>query len=221
MEAALGLASATAALGGASAALGGSAAAQERRAQQQEQHLRSARSRRRQGTTPPPKFLVQSHNRTATMPFQQTQGVQASDRADALSTPNTAVLTSTLYEVPGHDIVKTFGTVHGFSVRYSPKGYARLVASSVGIGRDRELPDPTKLLYSIRDDVMDALVSEASRMGANAVIAIRFESVTLSWESRVQAYVYGTAVHIHPRSSASNSVGHYNANAGNNGPAPY
>ncbi|KAK9778397.1 putative Heavy-metal-binding-domain-containing protein [Seiridium cardinale] len=183
MEAAVALAgigASSAALGGSSAALSGAAAAKEREARQQEQHLLSARSRRRRGTTPPPKFLVQSHNRTATMPFQQTQGVQASDRADALSTPNTAVLTSTLYEVPGHDIVKTFGTVHGFSVRHASRGYTRWVASTVGIGRGRVPSGRTELLYLIRDDAMDALVSEASRMGANAVIAIRFESETLS-----------------------------------------
>ena len=52
-----------------------------------------------------------------------------------------------------------------------------------------------ELLSKVRDEAMEEMVSEAEKMGANAIVGVRFSSSTIS-TGMAEIYVYGTAVKI-------------------------
>jgi len=52
-----------------------------------------------------------------------------------------------------------------------------------------------ELLSEVRDAAMEEMKQEAERLGANAVVGVRFSSSTISTGS-AEIYVYGTAVKI-------------------------
>ena len=51
------------------------------------------------------------------------------------------------------------------------------------------------LLTEVRDDAIKEMETEAEKMGANAVVGIRFSSSTIG-SGMAEIYVYGTAVKI-------------------------
>ncbi len=52
-----------------------------------------------------------------------------------------------------------------------------------------------ELLAEVRDQAMEEMVTEAEKMGANAIVGVRFSSSTIS-TGMAEIYVYGTAVKI-------------------------
>ncbi len=51
------------------------------------------------------------------------------------------------------------------------------------------------LMSEVRDSAFEEMVAEAEKLGANAVMGIRFSSSTIS-SGMAEIYVYGTAVKI-------------------------
>src|SRR5438445_11093073 len=84
------------------------------------------------------------------------------------------MLITTANDLPGHQIVETLGEVYGLTVR------SRNIGSQIGASLKSliggELKGMTKVLASSRDEVTKRLVEEAESRGANAVIAIRFDT---------------------------------------------
>jgi uncharacterized protein YbjQ (UPF0145 family) len=64
-----------------------------------------------------------------------------------------------------------------------------------------EIHEYTELLEDTRRQALDRMVSNASLMGANAVVSMRFDSSELN-NSMSEIVAYGTAVVIEPDTGA-------------------
>lgn len=100
----------------------------------------------------------------------------------------------TTNEVPGYRIQAVLGEVMGLTVRATNIGQS-FTAGLRAIGGG-ELPEFTKIMYESRHEVMRRMVAEAQQRGANAVVAMRFDTDSLQQFSEVCAY--GTAVVVEP-----------------------
>jgi uncharacterized protein YbjQ (UPF0145 family) len=101
----------------------------------------------------------------------------------------------TTNEIPGHRIDAVFGEVMGLTVRSRDIG-AQFTASFRALGGG-ELPEMTKALYESRQEVMHRMVVEAEAKGANAIVAMRFDTSEMgtNW---TEVCAYGTAVFAIP-----------------------
>jgi uncharacterized protein YbjQ (UPF0145 family) len=103
------------------------------------------------------------------------------------------VLITTMNDVPGYEVQQVFGEVFGLTVR------SRNVGSQIGANLKSmlggELKGMTTALVDSRMQVMGRLVAEAEAKGANAVLAMRFDTSEMgpSW---TEICAYGTAVRI-------------------------
>lgn len=105
------------------------------------------------------------------------------------------MLIVTTNDAPGYKITKLIGEVSGLTVRTRHIG-AQLGASLKSIVGG-ELAGMTRQLAEARAEAMDRLTEAASAMGANAVIAMRFDSNELGGVYQ-EILAYGTAVVIEP-----------------------
>jgi len=98
--------------------------------------------------------------------------------------------TTTIFELPGFRVIKTLGVVRGITVRtrslpLSIIGSLRtLFGGRVGIFSD--------LCESAREESFQLMLSHARRLGANAVIGIRYDTGPMVGAAEVLCY--GTAV---------------------------
>jgi len=103
------------------------------------------------------------------------------------------MLISTMNDVPGYRVTQVFGEVFGLTVR------SRNIGSQFGAGLKSlvggELKGMTKNLVNSRQDVIDRMVEEAQAKGANAVLAMRFDTSEMAgnW---TEICAYGTAVRV-------------------------
>ncbi len=100
----------------------------------------------------------------------------------------------TTNDVPGYRVTQVLGEVMGLTVRSTNFGQG-FTAGFRALGGG-EIPEFTQLMYESRYEVMNRMWSEAVQRGANAVIAMRFDSGSLGSFSEMCAY--GTAVVIQP-----------------------
>jgi uncharacterized protein YbjQ (UPF0145 family) len=104
------------------------------------------------------------------------------------------MLITTAFDLPGYDIVAVQGEVFGLTVRARNIGAGCIAAlRSLGGG---EIPGFTKLLAQSRNEAMARMVTEAQQRGANAIVAMRFDSGAIGQWSEICAY--GTAVTVVP-----------------------
>jgi len=102
------------------------------------------------------------------------------------------MLITTAFDLPGYDIVGVQGEVFGLTVRSRNIGAGCIAAfRSIGGG---EIPEFTKLLAKSRNEAMARMVDEAQLRGANAIVAMRFDSGAIGQWSEICAY--GTAVSV-------------------------
>jgi uncharacterized protein YbjQ (UPF0145 family) len=101
------------------------------------------------------------------------------------------VLISTMNDLPGYEIEEVFGEVFGLTVR------SRNVGSQIGAGLKSilggELKGMTKALADSRAQVTERMVEEAGAKGANAVVAMRFDTSEMG-NNWTEICAYGTAV---------------------------
>jgi uncharacterized protein YbjQ (UPF0145 family) len=101
------------------------------------------------------------------------------------------MLITTAYDLPGHEITGTLGEVFGLTVR------SRNVGSQIGAGFKSlvggELKGMTKALVDSRQQVIERMVEEAQSKGADAIVAMRFDTSEMggNW---TEICAYGTAV---------------------------
>jgi uncharacterized protein YbjQ (UPF0145 family) len=103
------------------------------------------------------------------------------------------MLITTMNDVPGHEITDVYGEVFGLTVR------SRNAFSQMGAGLKSmfggELKGMTKALADSRQEVIARMVEEAEAKGANAVVAMRFDTSEMG-ETWTEICAYGTAVRI-------------------------
>ena len=95
--------------------------------------------------------------------------------------------------VAGHRVRRTLGLVRGSSVRVRHVGKDIMAALRNLAGG--EVYEYTKLLAEAREQAVDRMVSEAETLGANAILAIRFQSAEVS-KGAAEMMCYGTAVEL-------------------------
>ncbi len=110
------------------------------------------------------------------------------------------MIVSTAPFVAGHRVVETKGQTFGLVVR--SRGFSgNLIAGLRSLGGG-EIHEYTELLEDTRRQALDRLVQNATLMGANAVISMRFDSSELAG-TMSEIVAYGTAVVITPDEAAA------------------
>jgi len=113
------------------------------------------------------------------------------------------VIVSTAPFVAGHRVVETKGQTFGLVVR--SRGFSgNLIAGLRSLGGG-EIHEYTELLEDTRRQALDRLVKNATLMGANAVISMRFDSSELAG-TMSEIVAYGTAVVVVADAGASQPV---------------
>ena len=95
--------------------------------------------------------------------------------------------------IPGRNIIKTLGLVRGNTIRARHIGRS-IVAHIRGL-IGGEIKDYTKMIAESREQALDRMAAEAEKMGANAIVTVRFASSEVM-ENAAELLVYGTAVVI-------------------------
>jgi uncharacterized protein YbjQ (UPF0145 family) len=103
------------------------------------------------------------------------------------------MLITTANDIPGYEITDVYGEVFGLTVR------SRNAFSQAGAGLKSmlggELKGMTKALVDSRNDVIQRMTEEAEAKGANAVVAMRFDTSEMG-NTWTEICAYGTAVRI-------------------------
>lgn len=106
------------------------------------------------------------------------------------------IVTTTTNDIPGYEVVEVYGEVFGLIVR------SRNLFSNIGASLRTifggEVGGYTRLLADTREQALQRLCDEAAAKGANAVIAMRFDSGDIGGIMNEVA-AYGTAVKIRPK----------------------
>lgn len=103
------------------------------------------------------------------------------------------MILATTEAVPGHRVVRTLGMVRGSSVRVRHIG--RDIIASLRNLAGGEVHEYTKLLAEVREQAVDRMVAEAEALGADGILAIRFQSAEVS-RGAAEMMCYGTAVEL-------------------------
>ena len=104
------------------------------------------------------------------------------------------MIVTTMNDIPGYEVTDVYGEVFGLTVR------SRNIGSQIGASLKSilggELKGMTKALVDSRHEVMTRMIAEAEAKGANAVIAMRFDTSEMgpNW---TEICAYGTAVRVH------------------------
>ena len=103
------------------------------------------------------------------------------------------MLISTMNDVPGYRVTQVFGEVFGLTVR-SRNAFSQMGAGFKSI-LGGELKGMTKNLQDSRLEVVQRMIEEAAARGANAVLAMRFDTSEMggNW---TEICAYGTAVKV-------------------------
>jgi uncharacterized protein YbjQ (UPF0145 family) len=116
-----------------------------------------------------------------------------------MSASDPFIVVTTPY-LSGHRIVESKGMVFGLVVRSRGLG-GNLMASLRSLGGG-EIHEYTSLLEDTRRQALDRLIQNASVVGANAVLSMRFDSSEIA-QSMSEIVAYGTAVVVVPDASAT------------------
>jgi uncharacterized protein YbjQ (UPF0145 family) len=107
-------------------------------------------------------------------------------------TPN---MTSTTFTVDGYRIVESLGVVRGVTVR------SRSLLGTIGAKIETifggQIAMLTTLCERAREDAFDILLAHAQRLGANAVVGIRYDAAEIM-SGVTEVLCYGTAVIVEP-----------------------
>ena len=113
------------------------------------------------------------------------------------------MIVSTAPFIAGHRVVETKGQTFGLVVR--SRGFSgNLIAGLRSLGGG-EIHEYTELLEDTRRQALDRLVKNATLMGANAVISMRFDSSEIA-NTMSEIVAYGTAVVVEADANAAQPV---------------
>jgi len=104
------------------------------------------------------------------------------------------VLVSTMNDLPGYTADKVFGEVFGLTVRSRDFG-SNFTASFRSLGGG-EVPEYTQMLAESRHVAVMRMCQMAQQMGANAILAMRFDCNEIA-QTMSEVAAYGTAVIVH------------------------
>ncbi len=97
----------------------------------------------------------------------------------------------TANQVSGKRVARTLGLVRGNTIRTRHIGKDIMAVFRNIVGG--EVSEYTKLLGEAREQALDRMVEEATGLGANAIISVRF-STSMIMGAAAELLAYGTAV---------------------------
>ena len=101
----------------------------------------------------------------------------------------------TMNDVPGHKIDKVLGMVRGNTIRARHLGHdVGAILRNISGG---EVHQYTKMLAEAREQAVDRMLEEATALGADAVVGVRFQTCEVM-KGAAEMLCYGTAVHLSP-----------------------
>ncbi len=98
---------------------------------------------------------------------------------------------STANDIPGYKIVETKGFIYGLTVR--SRGAGGQIGAGVKSLFGGEIRQYVTMMEESRDESLQRAIEHAKELGANAIVAIRFDSNEIS-NVMQEILVYGTAV---------------------------
>jgi uncharacterized protein YbjQ (UPF0145 family) len=101
------------------------------------------------------------------------------------------MILTTTSTIEGKKIVKQLGLVKGNTIRARHIGRDIIAAFRNIVGG--EITDYTKMMAESREQALDRMVEDAEKLGANAVIEMRF-ATSMVMQSASEILAYGTAV---------------------------
>ncbi|HEY1710050.1 MAG TPA: heavy metal-binding domain-containing protein [Rhizomicrobium sp.] len=110
------------------------------------------------------------------------------------------MLVVTTENVPGYRRQKTLGQVFGVIVR--SRGLGGNIVAGLRSIVGGEIHEYTQLLEQSRRQAVDRMVVNATAMGANAVVMMRFDSSEIG-QTMSEIVAYGTAVVLEPDGNAA------------------
>jgi len=111
------------------------------------------------------------------------------------------ILISTQDEIQGYDITHTHGLVRGNTIRARHVGKDIIASLRTLVGG--EITEYTKMLAESREQAIDRMTQEASELGANAIVAMRFTTSPVL-QGAAELLAYGTAVTVVKTATDSN-----------------
>ena len=103
------------------------------------------------------------------------------------------IATSTTFDITGKNISKILGVVRGNTVR------ARNIGRDIGAAMKNivggEIKTYTDMVKDARDEAFNRMVNDAIRIGADAVVGIRF-TTSMIMQGASEMLAYGTAVKL-------------------------
>src|SRR5947208_16369390 len=101
------------------------------------------------------------------------------------------MLITTANDLPGYEVTETLGEVFGLTVR--SRNIGSQFGASIKSVFGGELKGMTKALADSRQQVIERMVEEAETKGADAIVAMRFDTSEMgaNW---TEICAYGTAV---------------------------
>ena len=98
---------------------------------------------------------------------------------------------SNVETIPGKEVVQFLGLVQGSTVRAKHVGRDIMAGLKNIVGG--ELKGYTELLEDARGQALQRMLEQATQLGANAVINVRFTTSSIS-QGAAELFAYGTAV---------------------------
>jgi uncharacterized protein YbjQ (UPF0145 family) len=103
------------------------------------------------------------------------------------------ILMTTTFEVPGREISETLGVVKGNTIRSRHIG-SDIAATLKGIVGG-EIRGYVKAMTDAREEAVERMVKEASDVGADAIVGVRFTTSSIM-AGAAEVLAYGTAVKL-------------------------
>lgn len=104
-------------------------------------------------------------------------------------------MVTTAFELPNFRITQNLGVVRGIVVR------SRNIFATIGAGFQMivggNITVWTKLCEDTRSDAFDILIQHATELGANAIVAARYDATEVT-AGVTEVLAYGTAVIVEP-----------------------
>lgn len=105
-------------------------------------------------------------------------------------------MTTTTFELAGHEIVQNFGVVRGITVR------SRSVIGNIGAGLQSlfggNITIFTNLCEQAREEAFQMMGHHAEQLGANAVVGVAYDATEIM-QGITEVICYGTAVTVKPK----------------------
>ena len=105
------------------------------------------------------------------------------------------MLVVTTNDLPGYRVVRQLGLVRGLSVR--SRSVFGNIGAAIQILFGGNISVYTRLAEQARQEAYDLLVEHAREMGANAIIAMRYDANEIA-AAVTEVLAYGTAVVVEP-----------------------